>query len=78
MPHLRAFGKMNLQYEIRICHEIYDKGTTSKFTTHVTIFLTGKCFVFWIVWLISRSNKKVSNVSHAATFPNSISEPHWR
>ena len=30
MPHIKAFGMMNLQYEIRICHEIHDKGTTSK------------------------------------------------
>ena len=30
MPHFKAFGMMNLQYEIRICHKIHDKGTTSK------------------------------------------------
>ena len=30
MPHFKAFGMMNLQYEVRICHKIHDKGTTSK------------------------------------------------
>ena len=30
MPHFKAFGVMNLQYETRICHKIYDKSTTSK------------------------------------------------
>ena len=29
MPHFKA-GMINLQYEIRICHKIHDKGTTSK------------------------------------------------
>ena len=27
MPHFKAFGKMNLQYEIGICHKIHDKVT---------------------------------------------------
>ena len=30
MPHFKAFGMMNLQYEIRICHKIHDKDTMSK------------------------------------------------
>ena len=30
MPHFNAFGMMNLQYEIRICHKIHDKGIMSK------------------------------------------------
>ena len=30
MPHFKAFGMMNLQYEIGICHKIHDEGTTSK------------------------------------------------
>ena len=30
MPHLKAFGMMNLQYEIIICHKIHDKGIMSK------------------------------------------------
>ena len=40
MPHFKAFGMMNLQYEIRICHEIHDKGPTL-IATQVTIFLSG-------------------------------------
>ena len=30
MPHFKAFGMMNLHYEVRICHKIHDKGTMSK------------------------------------------------
>ena len=41
MPHFKAFGMMNLQYEIRICHKTHDKGTTIKLPTQVTIFLSG-------------------------------------
>ena len=29
MPHFNAFGMMNLQYEIGICHKIHDKGIMS-------------------------------------------------
>ena len=36
MPHFKAFRMMNLQYEVRICHKIYNKGTIQ-----VTIFLSG-------------------------------------
>ena len=32
---------MNLQYEIRICHEIHNKGTMSQWQIQVTIFLSG-------------------------------------
>ena len=41
MPHFKAFGMMNLQYEIRICHKIHDKGTTSKWQHKVGQTLTG-------------------------------------
>ena len=27
MPHFKAFGKRNLQYEISICQILYNKGT---------------------------------------------------
>ena len=30
MPHFKAFGMMNLQYEIRICHKIHNKGAMSQ------------------------------------------------
>ena len=32
---------MNLQYEIRICHKIHNKGTMSQWLIQVTIFLSG-------------------------------------
>ena len=41
MPHFKAFGLMNLQYEIRICHKIHNKGTMSQWQIQVTIFLSG-------------------------------------
>ena len=41
MPHFKAFGMMNLQYEIRICQKIHDKGTMSQWQIQVTIFLSG-------------------------------------
>ena len=53
MPHFKAFGMMNLQYEIRICHKIHNKGTMSQWQIKVTIFLSGTdvteifSFVFW-------------------------------
>ena len=31
---------MNLQYEIRICHKIHNKGTMSQWQIKVTIFLS--------------------------------------
>ena len=31
MSHFKAFGTMNLQYEVRIYHKIHEKGTMSKF-----------------------------------------------
>ena len=37
MPHFKAYGMMNLQYEVRICHKIHNKGTMSQ----LTIFLSG-------------------------------------
>ena len=40
MPHFKAFGMMNLQYEIRICQKIHDKGTMSQWQIQVTIFLS--------------------------------------
>ena len=41
MPPFKAFGMMNLQYEIRICHKIHNKGTMSQSQIQVTIFLSG-------------------------------------
>ena len=29
MPHFKAFGMRNLQYEIETCHKIHNKGTMS-------------------------------------------------
>ena len=48
MPHSKAFGMMNLQYVIRICHKIHNKGTMSQWQRQVTIFLSGTdvSFVF--------------------------------
>jgi len=44
MPHFKAFGMMNLQYETRICHKICNKGTMSRWQIQVTIFLSGTDF----------------------------------
>ena len=41
MPHFKAFGMMNLQYEIRICHKIHNNGKMSQSKIQVTIFLSG-------------------------------------
>ena len=41
MPHFKAFGMMNLQYEVRICHKIHNKGTMSQWQIQVTIFFSG-------------------------------------
>ena len=41
MPHFKAFGMMNLQYEVRICHKIHNKGRMSQWQIQVTIFLSG-------------------------------------
>ena len=41
MPHFKAFGMWNLQYEIETCHEINNKGTVSQWLIQVTIFLSG-------------------------------------
>ena len=41
VPHFKAFGMMNLQYEITICHKIHIKGTMSQWQMQVTIFLSG-------------------------------------
>ena len=41
MPHFKAFGMMNLQYVIRICYKIHNKGTMSQGKIQVTIFLSG-------------------------------------
>ena len=40
MPHFKAFGMMNLQYVVRICHKIHNKGTMSQWQIQVTIFLS--------------------------------------
>jgi hypothetical protein len=40
MPHFKAFGMMNLQYEIRICQKVHIKGTMSQWQIQVTIFLS--------------------------------------
>ena len=41
MPHFKAFGMMNLHYEVIICHKIHNKGTMSQWQRQVTIFLSG-------------------------------------
>jgi hypothetical protein len=41
MPHFKAFGMMNLQYEIRICNKIHNKDTMGQLKIQVTIFLSG-------------------------------------
>ena len=41
MPHLKAFGMRNLQYEIETCHKIHNKGTMSQRPIQVSIFLSG-------------------------------------
>ena len=33
MPHFKAFGMRNLQYEIETCHKIHNKGTISRLGT---------------------------------------------
>ena len=38
MPHFKAFGTMNLQYEIRICHKIHAKGTRVNANTSYYLF----------------------------------------
>ena len=52
MPHFKAFGMMNLQYGIRICHKIHNKGTMSLWQIQVTIFLSGTD--------VSNLNKEIS------------------
>ena len=44
MPHFKAFGMMNLQYEISICCKIHNKGKMSQWQIQVTIFLSGTEF----------------------------------
>ena len=41
MPHFKAFGMRNLQYEIETCHKIHNNGTMSLWLFQVTIFLSG-------------------------------------
>ena len=41
MHHFKAFGIMNLQYKIRICHKIQNKGKMRQLQMQVTIFLSG-------------------------------------
>ena len=41
MPHFKAFGMINLQYVIKICHKIQNKGIMSQWQIQVTIFLSG-------------------------------------
>ena len=41
MPSFKAFGVKNLQYEIRICLKIDNRGTMSQWQIQVTIFLSG-------------------------------------
>ena len=41
MPHFKAFGMRNLQYEIETCHKIYNNGTVCPLLIQVTIFLSG-------------------------------------
>ena len=30
MPHFKAYGMRNLQYEVETCHKIHNKGTMSQ------------------------------------------------
>ena len=41
MPHFKAFGILNFQLEIRICHRTHNKGTVSQWQIQVTNFLNG-------------------------------------
>ena len=41
MPHFKAFGMRNLQYEVETCNKIHNKGTMSQWLIKVTIFLSG-------------------------------------
>ena len=44
MPHFKAFGMRNLQYEIETCNRIHNKGTMSRWQIQVTIFFSGTDF----------------------------------
>ena len=57
MPHFKAFGTINLQYEIRICHKIHIKCTMSQWQVQVTIFLSGtdvKSMNYWLNHTLAR------------------------
>ena len=41
MPHFKAFGMMNLKYEIRIFQKIHNKGAMSQWQIQATIVLSG-------------------------------------
>ena len=41
MPCFKAFGMMNLKYEIGTCQKIHNKGTKSQWQIQVSIFLSG-------------------------------------
>jgi hypothetical protein len=46
MPHFKAFGMRNLQYEIETCNRIHNKGTMSRRLIQVTIFLNSHFIKF--------------------------------
>ena len=52
MPHFKAFGMMNLKYEIRIFQKIHNKGAMSQWQLQVTIFLreTDVRSKFWLIF----------------------------
>ena len=62
MPHFKSFGMMNLQYLIRICHKIHNKGPMSQWQIQVIIFLSGTDVMFQkkIQSTYSNSDKKLT------------------
>ena len=62
MPHLKAFGMINLQYEIRICQKIYNRVTMTVYVKCVFLFNMHKKLYCQIVYHLVPSNKHVKNL----------------
>ena len=70
--HFKAFGKINLHYDIRICQKIYNRVTMIVYVKCVVQFNMHKALIY------NRENqKRMYRFKNDFSFRDSLSTPTW-
>ena len=64
MPHFKAFGMMNFQYELRFCRKIHNKGTMSQWQIQVTFFKWADVTIQDVLLFVTLRYLELKGTSH--------------